>query len=178
MFFTNNFQGLQKIHSIIVFVLLVSYPVSFFLLDQGSIVAFTVIYLLCFIVPTWYTGRLIDRWCKGTPLISESAILHEVSLSASELQSEIDRLCRQQRWRVNKRVIEDNTHKFTLETPVSLRSLGETIGVVADFSKQCADTIAIRSTPKIPTTEVDDGRNRANVEAVRLFLSEALQAIG
>ena len=178
MFLTSNFQKLQKIHSVIALVLLIAFPISYFLLDQGSSVAFTVTYLLCFIAPTWYTGRLINQWRKGAPLISESAILHEVSLSASELQSELGRLSRQQRWRVNERVIKGNTHKFTLETPVSLHSFGETICVVADFSKQCADTIAIRSTPKIPTTEVDDGKNRANVEAVRLFLSNALQAIG
>ena len=175
MFLTSDFQKLQKIYRTVAVALLIVYPVSYFLIDRGSIVAFTVIYLLCFIFPTWYTWKLVNKWRDSEPLIRESAILREVNLSISELQNKVKQLAQRRRWRVKRQNVEEKTYSITIETPISLYSFGETICITATVAEGCVERVALESTSKIPTTEADDGKNSANIEAVRTFLEATFQ---
>jgi hypothetical protein len=170
MFLTSNLRRLQNIHRIVAVVLLIAYPISYFWFDQGSVVAFVVTYLSCCILPTWYSWKLLDRWSNSKPLINETTVLHEVGLPISELRRQAERLVQQRRWRVKKQTTEEGIYRIVIETPISLYSFGENIRITANLAKGYAENMRIESAPKVPTTEVDDGRNRANVEAIRSAL--------
>ncbi len=176
MFLPSN-QRLQNIYRIIAVVLLIAYPIIYFWLNQGSAVAFAAIYLSCFIILNWYAWKLIDGWNNSKPLINESILSHEADLSAAKLKLKVEQLVQRRRWRVKNQSTEEGICSTMIETPISLYSLGENIRITASVTKGYAESVRIESSPKIPTTEVDDGRNQANVEAVRSALETTLQPI-
>lgn len=174
MYLSNNLEKVRRIGLVIIVLLLIAYPIVHLFLEQGSFISFVIVYPLCVILPLWYTQRVLKRWTTEPPLIVEKKLLQEVYIDRKYLKSVVEDLAQHQKWRVVKYEQHKGIHRIILDTSVSLYSLGEIIRIIVTASEDQLGNIEIKSSPKIPTTAADSGKNKANVEAVQSFLNETL----
>ncbi len=65
------------------------------------------------------------------------------------------------KWKVKQ--VSDG--QYELETPLTWASFGEKISVIQQDGK-----LKIASTPKVPATRIDYGKNRKNIDGIERFI--------